>query len=304
MDKFRAMQTFVQIAESGSLTGAARVLDTSLSAVVRSLAALERELGVRLLNRTTRRVALTAEGRAYLSTCRDILGALDECEAALHTNASEPSGHIVLTAPVQFGRMYVTPAITSFLRLQPKVTCELLLVDRIVNLLEENIDVGLRIGELADSSLVAQRVGTVRRVVAASPSLLREVGRPTEPFQLSTLNCITTSNRGSSWTFRKGKARNMTVSVNGNLRVNHIGPAIDTCVAGLGFAVFLSYQIAPLVAAGQLEVVLSDHELPPLPIHIVYPSRGLLPLRTRLLIEHLQSELARSQAARELKKQR
>lgn len=296
MDKLRAMKTFVQIADSGTLTGAARTLDTSLSAVVRMLASLERELGVRLLNRTTRRVALTAEGRAYLTSCRDILSALDESETSLRSHATEPSGHIVLTAPVLFGRMYVAPALAQFLRHQPKVTCELLLYDRIVNLLEENIDVGVRIGELSDSSLVAQRIGEVRRVIAASPAFLKEVGHPSEPRQLSALNCIASANRGGTWMFAGAKARKFSVSVRGNLQTNHIGPAIDACAAGLGFGMFLSYQIEALVAAGKLEIVLADFELPPLPIHIVYPSRGLLPLRTRALIEHLRRELTEQRA--------
>ncbi|MET0987237.1 MAG: LysR family transcriptional regulator [Steroidobacteraceae bacterium] len=291
MDKLRAMRTFVQIADSGSLTAAAGALDTSLSAVVRILASLERDLGVRLLNRTTRRLGLTAEGRAYLDNCREILSALTESEASLRTHSKEPSGHIVLTAPVLFGRMYVAPALTRFLRRQPKVTCELLLFDRIVNLLEEKIDIGVRIGKLEDSSLVAQRIGDVRRVVAANPTLLKQVGRPSEPHRLSQLNCITTTNRGGTWTFCGPKARKISIPVRGNLQVNHIGPAIDACAAGLGFGQFLSYQIAPLVAAGKLEIVLASHELPPLPIHVVYPSRGLLPLRTRTLIEHLQKEL-------------
>lgn len=298
MDKLRAMRTFVQIADRGSLTGAARALDTSLSAVVRMLASLERELGVRLLNRTTRRVALTTEGRGYLTICREILGAVAESETFLRSQSTEPSGHIVLTAPVQFGRMYVGPALTRFLRAQPKVTCELLLFDRIVNLLEESIDVGVRIGELADSSLVAQRVGEVRRVVVATPELLKRVGRPSQPRELSQLNCIATSNRGGIWTFSGPKARRFSVAVHGNLQVNHIGPAIDACADGLGFGQFLSYQIAPLIAAGKLEIVLADFELPPLPIHIVYASRSLLPLRTRALIEHLQRELGSATRAR------
>ncbi|MET0660768.1 MAG: LysR family transcriptional regulator [Steroidobacteraceae bacterium] len=304
MDKLRAMRTFVQIADSGSLTAAAGALDTSLSAVVRMLASLERELGVRLLNRTTRRVALTAEGRSYLESCRTILGALTESEAFLSSQSNEPSGHIVLTAPVLFGRMYVAPALTRFLRRQAKVTCELLLFDRIVNLLEERIDIGVRIGTLQDSSLVAQRIGDVRRVVAASPTLLKETGRPSEPHRLSQSNCITTTNRSSTWTFSGPKGRKLTVPVRGNLQVNHIGPAIDACAAGLGFGQFLAYQIAPLIAAGKLEIVLANYELPPLPIHIVYPSRGLLPLRTRALVEHLRHELGDGESLVLSRKQR
>lgn len=292
MDKFKAMQTFVQIADSGSLTAAADVLGMSLTAVVRTLAALERQLDVRLIHRTTRRIALTAEGQTHLATCREVLTALSESEAALTSHATEPSGHIVITAPVLFGQMYVAPAVTRFLKTQPKVTCELQLFDRIVNLVEENIDLGIRIGHLADSSLVAQRIGEVRRVICASPALLKRAGRPSRPRDLLQTNCITTVTRGASWAFNDRSGKKQTVMVHGNLSVNHLQPAIDACIAELGFGAFLSYQVAPAIAAGKLEIVLEKYERPALPIHLIYPSRGLLPLRTRALIECLKQELA------------
>lgn len=291
MNKLKAMQTFVQIVDSGSLTAAADALETSLTAVVRTLAALERELGVRLLNRTTRRIALTSEGHAYLSTCREVITAIAESEATLTSRATEPSGHVVITAPLLFGRMYVAPAITRFLKAQQKMSCELLLLDRVVNLVEENIDLGVRIGPLSDSSLIARRIGQVRRVICASPKLLNRIGRPRKPRDLLQVNFITITTRGAGLTFSDRNGRKQTVAVRGNLRVNHLAPAIDACIDELGFGSFLSYQVAPAIAAGKLEVLLEKFELEPLPIHLVYPSRGLLPLRTRSLIEWLQKAL-------------
>src|SRR5215470_19349332 len=173
MDRLRAMQTFVRIVDEGSLTAAARALDSSLPAVVRSLAALEKHLGVRLLNRTTRRVSLTEEGRGYLDSCRLVLAAVESAEAALTDEAGEPSGRLTITAPVLFGQMYVAPAVTRFVRQYDKVRVSVMLADRVVDLLEEGIDVGIRIGQLDDSSLVAQPVNMVRRMVVASPGYLR-----------------------------------------------------------------------------------------------------------------------------------
>ncbi len=182
------MQTFVQIADQGSMTRAAEVLGSSLPAVVRSLAALEAHLGVRLFHRTTRRLSLTEEGRHYLPSAREVLLAADTADLALKTEAHEPAGLLTITAPVLFGHMYVAPAIMRFKRYD-KVRCSVLLYDRTVNLLEENIDVGIRISPLEDSSLVAQTLGTIRRVVAVSPDYLALHGVPQHPRDLDGAPC-------------------------------------------------------------------------------------------------------------------
>src|SRR3954471_5176313 len=169
MDKFVAMKTFVRIVEAGSLTNAADSLDTSLPTVVRTLASLEQELGVRLLNRTTRRIHLTDEGAQYVDRCRAILSAVQETEAALTSRRTEPQGRLSVTASVMFGRRYIAPIVNEFLRRHPNVSADLMFVDRVVNMVDEGIDVAIRIGHLADSSLVAIPVGRVRRVVCASP---------------------------------------------------------------------------------------------------------------------------------------
>lgn len=292
MDRLKTMQTFVAIADRGSLTGAARALGASLPAVVRSLAALEKHLGVRLIQRTTRRMALTDEGRVYLENCRQVLAAVAEGEAALSADAQEPSGSLVVTAPVLFGQMHVAPAITRFVRRYPQVRVQVLLFDRVVNLLEEGIDVGVRIGKLDDSSLVAHPFGSVRRMVVASTTYLRGAGVPRHPRELAGANCIRFAGGTMPWTFRE-RGKRFTVAVSGNLEFNHFGPGLDACVDGLGFGVFASYQVAPLIRAGKLRAVLEEFELPPRPISIVYSHARLLPARTRAFIDWMKAEFRR-----------
>lgn len=291
MDRFNAMRSFVTIVDSGSLTAAADKLGTSLPSVVRTLSSLEKHIGVRLLNRTTRRIALTEAGAHYLVRCREILDALDQAESTINAASMQPSGNVVITAPVMFGQIYVAPIVTEFLKQHDVVTAKLLLLDRIVNLVEEGIDVGVRIGELDDSSLVAQPVGHVRHMVVASPSYLKKSGTPTRPGDLSDANCITRSGENAaSWPFYKGR-KQFRVSVNSGLECNLNAPAIDACVAGLGFGRFMSYQIAQQLADKKLRVVLAEFEPAPKPINIVYPSRDLLPAKTRLLIDWFKQEL-------------
>ncbi|WP_432723839.1 LysR family transcriptional regulator [Jeongeupia wiesaeckerbachi] len=291
MDKLRAMQTFVAIVEHGSLTRAARALASSLPVVVRTLAALEETLGVRLLNRTTRRLSLTDEGRAYLDSCRHILGAVDEAEQRLSDRHDEPSGRLVITASVLYGQMYVAPAVTRFLQAYPKVQCRLILLDRVVNLLEEGVDVGIRIGTLDDSSLIAQQVGEIRRVVAASPDYLARHPAPRHPRELAEANCIRfTGNGRATWLFQEN-GKPLQVAISGNLECNHGLPAVDACVAGLGIGQFLCYQIADHIAAGRLLPILATYQLPSQPVSLVYPHAGLLPHRTRQFVSWMKQAL-------------
>lgn len=291
MDKLKAMQTFVAIAEQGSLTAAARALESSLPATVRALAALETHLGARLFQRTTRRIALTEEGKRYLESCRQVLDAVDAAEAAMSANAQAPAGLLTVTAPVLFGQMYVAPAVNRFVRAYEKVQVRLLLFDRVVNLLEEGIDAGVRIGKLEDSSLVAQPVGTVRRMVVASPAYLREAGTPKHPRDLLKANCVRfTGSSGPWWTFHEGR-RQFSVPVTGNLEFNHVAPAAEACADGMGFGMFISYQVAPYLAEKKLKLVLEAYEPPPRPISIVYPHARLLPARTRVFVDWMKEAL-------------
>lgn len=292
MDKLRAMQTFVQIAEQGSLTAAARVLGSSLPAVVRALAAYEALLGVRLFNRTTRRISLTDEGRRHLDSCRQVLAAVDESEAALTADSRAPAGQLNVTAPVLFGQMYVAPAITRFVQAHPGMRCSVVLLDRMVNLLEEGLDVGIRIGPLEDSSLVALPLGRIRRVVVASPALLRRQGTPRHPRDLLGANCLrVASGATQGWGPFRDAAKTLRLAVTGNLDFNHVLPAVQACVAGAGFGQFFSYQVAPYVAQKQLRIVLESFEPPPRPISLVYPHARLLPMRTRVFIDWMREEL-------------
>ncbi|MGJ7511749.1 LysR family transcriptional regulator [Variovorax sp. GT1P44] len=292
MDRLKAMQTFVQIADQGSLTKAADALDTSLPAVVRSLAALEAHLGVRLFHRTTRRISLTEEGRSYLRSAREVLAAADAADRALTADAAEPAGQLTVTAPVLFGHMYVSPAIVRFLQRHDKMRCSVLLHDRNVNLLEEGIDVGIRIGALDDSSLVAQQLGSIRRVVVASPGFLRAHGTPRHPRELLDVNCVRIHPGGTPhWHFRD-QGRPLAIAPRGNLEFNHIAPAVEACAAGMGFGMFFSYQVLPLVAQGRLAIVLNAFELPPRPVSVIYPHARLLPARTRAFIDWMKAEFA------------
>jgi DNA-binding transcriptional LysR family regulator len=290
MDKLKAMQTFVRIADEGSLTAAARSMNGSLPAVVRSLAAYEAELGVRLFNRTTRRISLTDEGKQHLDRCRQVLVAVEESEEALVAGAAEPIGHLTITAPVLFGQMHVAPAVTRFLRQHDKMRCRLMLLDRVVNLLEEGIDLGIRIGALEDSSLVAVPLGRIRRVVVANPAYLRRHGVPRHPRDLRGANCIRNVAGPPTWgDFQEG-GRAFRVAVQGNLEFNHVLPAVQACADGGGFGMFFSYQVAPFIAQKQLKIVLEQFERPPRPINVVYPHARLLPARTRVFIDWIRND--------------
>ena len=290
MDRFKALQTFVHIADQGSLPKAAHVMELSLPAVVRSLAALETQLRVRLFNRTTRRVALTDEGRRYLDYARQVLATLAEAERAISSDLSAPAGKLRVTAPVLFGQLHVAPAVTRFLQKHAMVQVDLELLDRVVNLLDENFDVGIRIGTLDDSSLVARPIGSVRRVVVASPAFLRRHGAPQQPQDLQSLDCVRVSSGSNTWSFHHdGKV--LAVPVHGSLRCNHIQAVVDACVAGLGCGVFMSYQVASLVEQGRLKIVLEAFEPPPRPVSLVVPQARLLPARTRVFIDWMLREL-------------
>jgi DNA-binding transcriptional LysR family regulator len=291
MDKLKAMQTVVSIADEGSLTAAAAALASSPPAVVRTLAALETQLGVRLFNRTTRRLSLTEEGRHYVERCRALLAAIKDAESALVSDAVEPAGLLTITAPVLFGQMYVAPAVTRFVQQYAKVRVNLMLLDRVVNLLEENIDVAIRIGALEDSTLVAQTLGSVRRMVVASPAYLKRHAAPKHPKDLLNANCVKFSGgTGPWWSFYEG-GKEFNVAVSGNLEFNHAAPAAEACVAGLGFGVFISYQVAQHIAQGRLRVVLEAFEPPPRPISVVYPHARLQPARTKVFIKEIKKAL-------------
>ncbi len=292
MDKLEAMRTYVAIVDGGSLTAGADSLGRSLPTVVRVLAALEESLGTRLLRRTTRRMSLTPEGQSYLERCRRILSDVEEAERSVARTQSEPRGDIRMTAPVWFGQLQVAPALNKFLSRYHQVRVELLLLDRVVNMVEEGIDLAVRIAHLADSTMVAVPVGQVRRVVCASPAMLKRVGTPANPGELVEHNCVGFRgiSPGDVWTFSEN-GREFSVKVAGSFTCNQAIPAAEACAAGLGFGRFLSYQVEPLIREKRLAIVLEDFEPPPIPVSLVYPEARLVSTRLRALIDWLKESL-------------
>jgi len=292
MDKLLAMTTFVRVVEKGSLTAAAAILNTSLPSVVRILAALERELGVRLLNRTTRRIHLTEGGAQYLEQCRAILSAVHEADAALTSRLTEPQGRLAVTASVLFGRRYIAPIMSDFLRRYPLVSADLLFVDRVVNMVEEGIDVAVRIGHLADSTLIAVPVGKVRRVVCASPEYLQRRGTPRTPADVRAHSCVRHTGlalRGD-WHFRVGR-RMVTIPITAAISCNEIDSSLEACRSGLGLGMFLSYQSAPYRDTRKLRYVLEEFEIEPMPVQVVYPQAKLVTSKVRAFVDECVSKL-------------
>jgi DNA-binding transcriptional LysR family regulator len=294
MDKLTAMKTFVRIVEVGSLTAAADMLNTSLPTVVRTLAGLERELGVSLLKRTTRRLHLTDEGAQYLERCRDILASIQEAEDILVARRTEPVGKLSVTASVAFGRQYLAPILYDFLERYPKVTAEALFVDRVVNLIEDGVDVAVRIAHLKDSSLVAIPVGSVRRVVCASSQYLRRHGVPEVPDDIRGRDCLRHIGLvpRNDWQFRVGK-RQLTVPINSVMTCNEIEGVVQACLKGLGLGMFLSYMVAPYRRDGRLKYVLEKFETEPTPIQVVYPQARLMSNKVRAFVDECVAKLRR-----------
>lgn len=286
MDRFEAITAFVAVADHKGFAPAARSLRLSPSVVTRLVAGLEERLGVRLFQRTTRVVSLTEAGTRFLERARRILADLDEAERMAESERLSPAGLLVVTAPVMFGRLHVMPLINRYMDRYPDVRIELRLTDRIVNLVEEGIDVAVRIGALADSSDVARRVGTLRRVVAASPKYLRARGVPNTPNAIAGHDVIIFGGQGSSesWRFR-GNVGDVDVSVVPRLIVNDAAAATEAAIDGKGLVMLLSYQVASEVRAGRLRVILTDYERERLPIQLVFPSSRLLSMKVRAFIE-------------------
>lgn len=297
MDKLRAMQTFVRIVEGGSLTAAADAMRVSLPSVVRGLASLERSLDVRLLNRTTRRLALTDEGREYYERAKRVIADVDEAEAALSARRTQPRGRLRVTASVLFGRLHVAPAVGAFVVRHPAVSVELVLLDRPVDLIEEGIDLGVRIGALPDSSLVAVPVGETRRVVCASPAYLERHGAPAEPGDLAAHRCVgfTGLSPGNEWSFR-AKNSPLRVTVSPAFSSNQIDVALQACRDGLGLGQFLCYQVNAALAEGAFVRVLEAFEPPPSPVNLIYPGSRLLSSNVRSLVDWMAPRLRRSLA--------
>jgi len=292
MDRIDAMQAFVAVADSRGFAQAARKLKLSPSAVTRLIAALEERLGARLLQRTTRSVTLTDAGARYLERARRILADVDEAERIAEGERTRPSGRLVVSAPVGFGRLHVSPVMTAYLKHYPEVAGELRLEDRIVSLVEDGVDLAVRIGELADSSLVARQVGAMRRIVVASPAYLKARGEPKRPDALASHDTIQFgSTTGlADWRFVDGKD-DVRIDISPRFSTNSSDAAIQYAEAGGGLTRVMAYQAATSLKMGRLKIVLEKFELRPLPIHIVYPTSRLLSAKVRSFID-LVTEVA------------
>jgi DNA-binding transcriptional LysR family regulator len=292
MDRFREIQVFATVAEQGGFAAAARALAMSPPAVTRAVSALEERIGTRLLIRTTRSVRLTENGARFVLDCRRILDEMAEAEEAAVGSHAAPRGELRVTAPALFGRLFVTPILGDFLDQYPAVTCQALFVDRIVNLIDEGQDVAVRIGNLPDSSLTAIRVGTVRRIVFAAPSYLKEHGLPQHPRDLAQHRLIQSVALGSAreWPFRENGSP-LSVRIAPQLRVNTNDAVIESAVGGWGLSQALSYQVARDVEAGRLQTVLGEFELPPLPIHVIHQEGRMVSSKVRAFVDFMVERL-------------
>lgn len=280
------MRAFVSVADLEGFAPAARKLGLSASGVTRLIASLENHLGARLLQRTTRSVTLTDVGARYLERARRILGDLEEAESSVQAERSKPSGRLIVSAPLMFGRLHVGPVMSAYLKQYPDVSAELRLSDRTVSLVDEGIDLAVRIGHLADSSVIARAVGDMRRVVVASPRYLKAHGTPQKLSDLADHEVIQFS--GSSalveWRFVED-GREIRVPNTSRFATNSTDAAVLHAEQGGGLISVLAYQVAESLKAGRLKIVLAKYELPPMPIHLVYPTSRLLSAKVRAFID-------------------
>ncbi|QVW26448.1 LysR family transcriptional regulator [Pseudomonas hormoni] len=292
MNRLESMSILIAVVDAGSLSAAARRLGMPLTTVSRKVAELEAHLHTRLLHRTTRQLSLTEAGDSYVAACRRILEDIGEAERAATGEYASPKGELVVTAPVVFGRLHVVPVVAEFLAHYPEIDISLVLTDRVVHLMDEHADVAVRIGELPDSMLMATEVGTVRRVVCASPAYLATHGVPTTPQDLAGHDCITFEVLASmrAWVFGAGKSE-LSVPVHSRLTVNTAEAAIAAAILGVGLIRVLSYQVADSVRDNELSIVLDEFESAPLPINLVHKGQTPLPLKLRAFFDFVTPRL-------------
>jgi DNA-binding transcriptional LysR family regulator len=285
MDRWQAMRVFVQVVDSGGFAPAAKLLHMSPPSVTRAVAGLEDLIGTRLLVRTTRSLKLTAAGEGYVADCRRILSDIAEAEANAAGSFTQPAGLLTVTAPALFGRIHVLPVILDFLNRYPAMQVKTVFVDRVTNLVEEGLDVAVRIATLPASGLVARRVGSIRQVLCGSPDYFARRGEPEKPADLASHAVIGRDGLfgHSEWLF--GKDSSIRVPVSPRLICNTNDAAIAAAVAGWGLSRFQSYQVAPEVEAGRLKIVLAEYEREPVPIHIVHAEGRMVSARVRAFVD-------------------
>jgi DNA-binding transcriptional LysR family regulator len=295
LDALTDIAVFVRVVERGSFTLAAEDLELSRAVVSKYLSRLEERLGARLLNRTTRRLSLTEAGAALFEASRGAIERIEEAEAAVAQLQSEPRGRLRVSAPMSFGILHLGPALAEFARRHPRVTLDVRLDDRYVNLVEEGVDVAVRIGSLTDSSLVARKLAITRALVCASPAYLAEHGEPETPEDLASHNCLIYSylSTANVWRFIAPDGREIPVAVNGTFRINNGIVLGEAAVAGHGILVSPSFYVAELLRSGRLKRILERYRLRELGIHAVYPQRGHVPPKVRAFVDFLAQRFGR-----------
>jgi DNA-binding transcriptional LysR family regulator len=298
MDRLESMSLLLAVVDTGSLSAAGRQRNMPLATVSRHISELEIHLKTRLLQRTSRRVSLTEAGQDYVQSCRRILEDVEAAERQASGEYTAPRGELVITAVVVFGRQHVVPVLASFLSAYPDIDVRLLLVDGAVNLLENNVHVGVRMGPLADSSLKAIRVGTIQRVMCASPSYLAQRGTPTQPQDLTWHDCVTYLGpmQPDVWEFPVGKAHE-SVRVRSRLVVNGAEAAAEAALQGAGITAVFSYQVIDAVRDGRLVLLPFYADAAPIPVNLVYALGGLLPLKVRAFLDYAAPRLKARLAA-------
>ena len=289
MDRLASMSVFVAVATAGSFSGASRELRMPLPTVSRKISELESHLDAKLLVRSTRKLVLTDVGESYLLACRRILEEVAEAERGATGEYNAPHGELLVTAPVVFGRLHVLPVAAEFLAAHPEVDLRLVLTDRPLSLIDEHLDLAVRIGELPDSSLVATRVGQTRTVVCASPGYLKKHGTPKSLAALAEHDCITFAALGGAdeWRFRNGES----VRVHSRLVANTAEAAVDGALCGVGLARVLAYQIAASVKARKLAIVLDKFEPAPAPVSLLYVRERRLTGKLRAFLDFIAPRL-------------
>lgn len=293
MGQFRQISTFVEVVAKGSLSAAARAEGIAPAMIGRRLDALEARLGVKLLQRTTRKLALTDEGTAFLEDCQRILAELEEAESAVAERSARATGHLMISAPAGFGRQHVAPLLPSFLAEHQDLTATLNMTDRVTDIVGEGIDVAIRIASLADSSLVSVKLADNERVVVAAPSYLKRHGTPETLADLARHNCLAISSEGSQrgWTFREN-GKNVVLKVGGNMGCNDGQVLHEWALAGKGLAWRSMWEVGSEIEAGKLRTVLAEFAAPGNDIHAVFAQRRHLPLRVRAFVDFLRRAYA------------
>lgn len=290
MNHVSELAFFIQLNKLGSLAATARELNLTPPAISKRLARLEQRLGVRLLNRTTRSISLTAEGELYLTNAQRILGEIEEMERQVSSSRSEPKGLLRVNAPLGFGRTHISPAISSFVKRYPEVEVQLHLTDRPINLPDNAIDVAVRFGELPDSRLIARKIAVNRRRLCAAPSYLEAFGHPDTPDDLSRHNCIVLRQNDSAfgiWRLNRGK-QTESIKVHGSLSTNDGEVALNWALDGHGILMRAEWNVASYLRTGQLVEILEDYETPPADIYAVYLERLNLSAKVSFFIQHLR----------------